>query len=330
MYAAIDDYPKQFMAGFRLAEVLSVIANDQSIEQVIILASDAAALAAELALSFCQDQLLIPRKVFWGFDLPSNLSSRSLIIVIDLSGKSPEALFLIEQAASASCRPIIVTGAGPVEILAREKNLPWILIPELPSTPKRLMTGYIIALVVQILINARLVSPSLRQDILRSALTTGQMYIVHQAKRIAMSLKGQLLAIYTPDNYALVAHLAKLKINTTCKLPCFWNVFSEALTSELAGFANAGAIRYCALIWQDNEINKQIMRQTQELVAVLDKMRVKSLIIPILGNNYLVKTLSSLLMADWIAYWLALELNIDPTALPIAENVNQSFTPIGQ
>lgn len=317
MYSMIRGYPKQFEKGFRLAEHVQL---PSEIKNVVVAGMGGSALAPDVVFNFFQDQLAIPHTVHRSYGLPAGVSRGTLVIVISFSGNTAETISAFTAAMKRDAQVVVITSGGQLETQARERNIPLVrLEKESDNFQPRMSSGYIIAIVTQLLINAGILNVSARQRILSAAYALDKMYLPQLGKQIADLMKGHLPIIYTADEYWPVARIAKIKINENTKIPCFWNVLPEMNHNEMVGFTNPGKVKYFLLMLKDPESDSRINQRMDTLARTLKGRGIKSLIIEMPGETKFEKTLGSLMLADWVSYWLALEMKIDPTPVDMVE-----------
>lgn len=315
MYSVIADYPKQFTAGLRSAEAIQL---SQDIERVVVIATGTNAIMAKLILDIFE--IKVPFMICSGDELPEGLDSKTLVIVIDLTGKALNALSALQKVHEASCQIVVVTSGKEVEVFALERGLKLILLPtSMAAIPERMLSGYVLTTMVQLLINAGILKVSARASILEAIETINQLYLVQQARRIADSIKGYLLLVYAKPIYATVIEMAKIKFNLNCKLPCFASTLPEVMQSEILGFNVIKNLRTTALIFNETADDELFDSEAQKLASFLDKLNIKCLSISMPGSNKLERILGSILLTDWISYWLALSMNVDPTPTPLLD-----------
>lgn len=318
MYSVIADYPKQFATGLRSAEVVLL---SKEVERVIVVATGTNAIMAKLILDIFEAEIKIPFIIHSGDELPEGLNTKTLVIVVDLTGKMLSALSALQKAHEASCQTVAITIGKEVEVFARENELRFILLPTaLVNVPERMLSGYVFSALIQLLINAGVLLTDARSQVLQAIEAIDQLYLVQKARRIADSIKGYLLLVYAHPSYASAIEMAKIKFNLNCKLPCFASTLPEVIQSEILGFNVIKNLRVTALIFDEIGEGELLSPEVQKLANFLDKVNIKCLTVPMSGSNKLEKTLGSILMSDWISYWLALSMNVDPTPTPLLNN----------
>ena len=107
-------------------------------------------------------------------------------------------------------------------------------------------------------------------------------------------------------------------MNENAKIQAFCNVIPEMNHTEIEGF-NKILTDYFVLILEDEEDDARIKRRMEITKEILQEKGLPVLIIKITGKNRLARILSSLLLAGYVSYYLALSYNTDPFPFPTIE-----------
>lgn len=317
MYSMIKGYPEQFAKGLALAKDIQIPTD---INEVIIVGIGGSALAPDLVYAFFKPSIQVPFSVHRSYDLPKFVSSKTLVIGISFSGNTEETLSAIETAHQQGARIITIASGGKLAELARVNSWPLaLLIKESQNFQPRMSSGYVIAVLTQLLINARILPESAKDALLSTAEFLKGQPLEEMGSRIAHELIGRTPLIYASDNYWPVARIAKIKINENSKVPCFWNVLPEMNHNEMVGFTNLQQGAYFALMLRDKNDHPKINQRIEILAQVLKGRGVASKIVDMVGKTYPEKALSTLMLMDWVSYFLALSLGIDPTPVDMVE-----------
>lgn len=317
MYSMIANYPAQFAKGLQLAAEVKL---SPDISEVIVAGIGGSALAPDIVFDFFKDELIVPVSVHRSYDLPKKVSAKTLVIAISFSGNTEETLSAATAAIEQGAKIVAIASGGKLAELSKESSFPLVLLTEESENfQPRMSSGYVIAVVTQLLVNARILPSSACRALLDATESLSQMELSGAGQRIAFLLAGKTPLIYAPDSYWPVARIAKIKINENSKVPCFWNVLPEMNHNEMVGFTNLQGARYFALILQDPEGNPLINHRMEILANVLKEKGIGSQIILMPGSNRYEKTLGTLMLIDWVSYYLALALGIDPTPVEMVE-----------
>ena len=139
---------------------------------------------------------------------------------------------------------------------------------------------------------------------------------------LARKIKGKTPVIYSSPKYKVVAMVWKIKINENAKTPAFWNFFPEMDHNEMVGFTNPQA-KFFTIMFKDPEDDIRNKRRYEATALLLKEKGVGSEIIDMEGNNVFYKIFSSISLADWTSYYLALEYGQDPTPVDMVEKLKR-------
>ncbi|OGB85578.1 bifunctional phosphoglucose/phosphomannose isomerase [candidate division Kazan bacterium RIFCSPLOWO2_01_FULL_48_13] len=317
MYSMIVGYPEQFAKGLALAKNIHL---SPDINEIIIAGIGGSALSPDLVYAFFQQDIRVPFSIHRSYDLPKPVSPQTLVIAISFSGNTEETISAAAAALKQGAQVAVITTGGKLSELAIANSLPLVwLTKESENFQPRMSSGYVIAVLTQLLINANILPESAATALITAATALRQIRLAETGQQIAHQLVGLTPLIYASDNYWPVARIAKIKINENSKVPCFWNIIPEMNHNEMLGFTNPQGGRYFALMLKDASDHPSINHRMEVLSTVLRGRGINSQIINMIGNNYLEKVLSSLMLMDWVSYFLALELGIDPTPVDMVE-----------
>ena len=203
---------------------------------------------------------------------------------------------------------------------ARKLGLPYVLIPN-PDVmfQPRYATLYIFKAILQVLVEYKLLDSNIIDQIITYLQAIQPQDFEVEGKNLANSIHGKTPIIYASNEYKLVPHLWKIKINENAKTPCFWNYLPELNHNEMVGFTNPQANFQFIFIKNQAENSANIVRMTK--LAELFSSRnlpVKQIEVKDYGN-YLANLIAMILIGDWTAYYLALSYGIDPTPVDMVE-----------
>lgn len=317
MRSMIQGYPQQFAKGIALAKDIK---PSPDIDEIIVAGIGGSALAPDLVYALFKHDLHVPFSVHRSYDLPKVVSSKTLMIGISFSGNTEETLSAVEVAHQQGAQIVAITSGGKLAEFAQTNSLPLVLlIKESANFQPRMSSGYVVAVLTQLLVNAGVLPISSTKDLITTAEALSQINTEEAGKQIAHQLVGKTPLIYASDSYWPVARIAKIKINENSKIPCFWNVLPEMNHNEMVGFTDRQGVDYFVLMLRDKDDHLRVNHRMEVLAEVLKEQGIENQIVDMVGQDYPTKTLSTLMLMDWISYWLALELGIDPTPVDMVE-----------
>ena len=302
IYDLIKKYPQQFERGFRLAEPVRLSKN---VKEIILCATSYNTPVAEIVADIFGREAHPPYFVHQGYDLPHATSSESLVIAISVCGKRPEVISAAHMAYSQKANLVIVTSGGELENFARERSLPLILIDKAnPEFHFRMAGGIMFAIITQILINAGVLSPKTRQQILAAGQNIEKMYLTKQGSKLAEMIADTSVLVYAPNQYSGVAHFLKHLLNIFIPLPSWTNEIPAVRYSEIYSLQRKGLAKYFALILKDPSADARLQDDTKKLQEQFSDDKIKHYILELPGADYLEKSLAALMLFYWTIYAL--------------------------
>ncbi len=325
----ILDTPNQFKVGLKLAEGIKL---DGVFTSVAISGMGGSALPANLLRTYCNSlfkkhpnynpfQIYINRYYILP---PEAYSKNCLNIISSYSGNTEETLSALDEAKNNKLKYIGISSGGKLEELCKKNGVPHIKLPiPFPNYQPRMGTGYFFSAMYQLLVNQKLI-PDVCDNLLSlaSKLNKDMNSFENRGKNLAMKMKGKTIVIYSSPKYKPVAMVWKIKINENAKTPAFWNFLPEANHNEMVGFTNPQS-KFFVIFLKDNEDDKRNIKRYQATVDILKKSNIESEIINMQGEDVFYKMFSSITIADWSSYYLALEYNQDPTPVEMVEQLKK-------
>ncbi|MBI4091935.1 MAG: bifunctional phosphoglucose/phosphomannose isomerase [Candidatus Levybacteria bacterium] len=325
----ILETPGQFEVGFSLAKNIKV---EGEFSNVTISGMGGSALPANLLRTYC-NSLFKTHPNYKPFEIyinryyslpPESHSSNTLNFISSYSGNTEEAISSLEEAHMAGLKFVGFSSGGKVEELCKQYGAPHIKLPiPNPNFQPRMGTGYFFASMFQLLVNQGLI-PDISSELLSLAGKLRQHMGEHenQGKELAGKLRGKTPVIYSSPKYEPAAMIWKIKINENAKTPAFWNFFPEANHNEMVGFTNPQG-KFFIIMLKDSDDDPRNLKRYEATQKLLQEKGIESEIVEMYGNDVFSKMFSSLNLADWTSYYLALEYGQDPTPVDMVESLKK-------
>jgi glucose/mannose-6-phosphate isomerase len=145
-----------------------------------------------------------------------------------------------------------------------------------------------------------------------------------QGKELAERIKDKVPVIYASEANQALAYNWKIKFNETGKIPAFYNVFSELNHNEMTGFDVKDSSRHLSqnfmfFLLTDKDDHPQIQKRMKVLKKLYEDRGLQVEVLEMSGKSKFYKIFSSLVLADWIAYYTAKQYNLEPEQVPMVE-----------
>jgi len=322
MYEAIKNFNKQFLYEPEIINKENLVKKSE----FVVIGMGGSALAPLLLKTWKPNlDILIHRD----YNLPHISEEKlknKLIILSSYSGNTEEVIDAFLKAKENKLDMAVISVGGKLLSLAKENNVPYIELPNTGIQP-RMALGFSIKSFLKLLGEENeLKNISELATILKPA------DYEENGKTLAKKLKNNVPVIYASNSNLSLAYNWKIKLNETGKIPAFYNVLPELNHNEMTGFSAGGGSafggddstkelsnKFYFIILKDLEDNPKILKRMIVLEKLYKDRNLKVETIEIKNENIWHKIFSSLLLADWTAYYTALEYGLEPEQVPMVE-----------
>jgi glucose/mannose-6-phosphate isomerase len=311
---AIKNFPKQFSWTPQIEHKDKFKRK----KQFILLGMGGSHLAADLILSY---DPAINLKIHSDYGLPKVSEKelqRSLIIASSYSGDTEEVIDGLQKALEKNLSVAVIATGGKLLEIAKEKNLPYIQIPDTGIQPRSAL-GYSLKAILKFigareaLKETKTLNKSLRPADFEPA-----------GRELAERLTGRVPVIYSSAHNRAIALNWKIIFNETGKIPAFYNVIPELNHNEMTGLDIKDATKslsanFYFIFLRDNMDEPRNLKRLEILQKLYQDRGLGVEIIELQGENFWQKAFASLILADWAAVSLAQNYGMDPEQVPMVE-----------
>ncbi len=258
-------------------------------------------------------------------NIPRDILEKSLIIAHSYSGNTEEVLSSFEEIIDAGYALSAITVGGELVKKAVDNDIPYILIPDTGISP-RMALGYGVISLLSLMRDLETL-PEIRA---LSSLIRPKDY-EEEGKRLADVLLGKMPVIYSSCRNSAIAYNWKIKFNENTKIPAYCGYFPEVNHNEISGYDSNSATRnlsknVCAIFMVDRDDDSRIKKRMEITRQLYDERGISSIQIDIEGLNQYHKTFSSILLADWISFYLASLYGTDPVSIPMIDALKERMS----
>jgi glucose/mannose-6-phosphate isomerase len=323
MYEKIlKDFPNQFERSLDLAKNARV--KFKNFENIIILGIGGSAWSGDLVDIYLTTELKIPIYINRDYTLPKYTTSNSLVIVIAYSGNTEEPLSAYKEALQKKMTIFAITSGGILKELCEKNHTPIVLIPS--GIPPRCATGYIFTSILVLLSNLNLIS-SKEKDIKQTANALKTLKLEAKAMEIAKKLVNKIPIIYASDRFKAISRIWKIKLNETSKVMAFHNYLPELNHNELMGYTYSKLQgKFHVIIIRDKEDHPRVKKRMELTAELIKSMGIEVTMIDTIEGSLLTRIFGTLLLGDWISYYLALEYGADPIETKLQEDFKKAMS----
>lgn len=322
----IIDSPKQIEAGLKLAQNINISGNFNSL---MVSGMGGSSLPANI-LRIYLNELYIrnPEKnkrigIFQNrsYSLPPESYENCLNFFSSYSGNTEETVSSFKEAIKNNLPSVGFASGGKILDMCRENNIPCVAFPS--GIQPRYAVGYSFAAMFQVLSNIGMIEDKaeelagLSKKLKQTALT-----LEEKGRELAGKLTGKIPVIYSSAKFKSLAMLWKIKINENAKIPAFWNFYPELNHNEMVGFTRPlGKFHVITLL--DKSDHPQNIKRVKITADLLSQKGVETAIVEMEDDNVFNTVFSTLLLGDWVSYYLALANHQDPTPVDMVEDLKK-------
>ncbi|MDZ7612055.1 MAG: bifunctional phosphoglucose/phosphomannose isomerase [Candidatus Moranbacteria bacterium] len=317
----ILDYPRQLDLGQKFAKGVTVAKKD--FKNLVICGMGGSALPADLLASYLANQeesFGLPVYISRDYALPAGTDENSLVFISSYSGNTEETISCFHHALKVKTSIVAFSERGAVEKMAKENQVPHVKYSiDFPHFQPRYANTYAFAAMHQVLTNLELTDSIARFPKIDSSKSEDY------GKRLAKKAKNKIPIVYASNRFKVIARNWKIKINENAKSPAFWNYFPELNHNEMLGFS-LPKNEYFVFMLRDKEDHPRTRERMELTSEIYRKKGLETALIDIEGENYLEKSLRSLVLGDWVSYYLAQEYEQDPTPVDLVEEFKKKLS----
>ncbi|MEK7090033.1 MAG: SIS domain-containing protein [Patescibacteria group bacterium] len=255
------------------------------------------------------------------YDLPKWPKERfdgALVIASSYSGNTEETISAFEAAIKAGIPAAAISIGGKLLDLALDNHAPFVQMPNTGIEPRSAL-GFSLRSMLALMLDER----SLRDTVELSKALNIDKYEI-DGKEFAVELKNKTPVIYASTKNLPIAYNWKIKFNETGKVPAFYNVFPELNHNEMVSFDVSETTRLLTenlhfIIIRDPADHPRILKRMEVMRKLFhDRGLAVSVLLLEEGELYY-KVFSSLVLADWTAYYTSLGYGMDPQEVALIE-----------
>jgi glucose/mannose-6-phosphate isomerase len=327
MLAEIDGLPEQlataWQIGQQIGQGLPLPNNAVGISCVVISGMGGSAIGADLLAAYVADTCPVPVIVHRDYGLPAFAKGpETLVIASSHSGNTEETLDSFDHALKVGCTLLVVCTGGKLAQEAAKANIPVWKFDH--SGQPRVAVGYSFGLLLALFSRLGLI-PDQAAEIAGAveAMREQQKNLVasipaarNPAKRYAGQLVGRWVTVFGSGVLAPVARRWKTQINELAKAPANFEILPEADHNALAGLANPADLLQSRtltmfLVAPSGHPRNRLRSEFTRQVFMLEGSNTDFYMAK--GSSKLAHQWTALHFGDYVAYYLAIAYQIDPT-----------------
>jgi glucose/mannose-6-phosphate isomerase len=338
MIGHINRLPDQLAEAWAYGQGLD-LPGWQGIERVLITGMGGSAIGGDLVAAYIEPICLAPVMVVRDYALPAWAHGpETLVIASSHSGNTEETLSAYRLAAHKGCRRLAVCTGGELAQVAGEEmkaGEPAALWTFSHRGQPRAAVGYSFGLLLSALSRLGLVpDPSSDLDAAVAAMRRQQAGILPEvpvtrnpAKRLAGQLMDRWVVVFGAGILAPVARRWKGQVSELAKAWAQFESLPEADHNTLAGSQNPEDVlaHTMALFLRCRSDHPRNALRIEITKRVLMLQGVGTDFVDVAGDTPLENLWTALHLGDYVAYYLAMCYEVDPTPIDIMQNLKQEL-----
>jgi len=248
---------------------------------------------------------------------PEKLKDK-LIVLSSYSGNTEETIDAFKTARERNLPMAVISTGGKLLSLAIENSVPYIKLPDTGIQPRSALGLSVKAFLKLMGEEGEL------EKINELAESLKPKDYEKDGKMLAEKVKNHIPVIYASKCNSSLAYGWKIKFNETGKIPAFYNVFPELNHNEMNGFdvknANKALCnKFYFIFLKDKEDDPRILKRMEVLEKLYEQRGLRIEKLELGEGNVWRKIFSSLVLADWTAYYTALEYGLESEQVSMVE-----------
>jgi glucose/mannose-6-phosphate isomerase len=333
MLGEMKGLPEQLETAWEEAQALP-LGDFTSVRQVIIAGMGGSAIGADLLKAYIAPLSSVSVEVHRDYGLPAWAAGPdTLVIVSSHSGNTEETLSALEAALERGCKLLAISTGGKIADLAKKHGVDlWVFHHK--GQP-RAAVGYSFCLLLNVFTRSgfienpgeELIDAVSEMKIQRSLLAPELPDYENLAKIQAGQLINRWVSVFAADFLAPVARRWKGQISEVAKA---WGQFEdlpEANHNTLAGVVNPEAvlvnITAIFLLAEGNHPRNQRRIELTKKNFMLEGISTN--LVRASGKSRLAQMWTLIQLGDYIAYYLAMSYDVDPTPVAAIENLKREL-----
>lgn len=329
----IEHLPDQLDNAFQLGLSLN-LPRWQGIKNVLIAGMGGSAIGADLLAAYASPLCPVPIIVQRNYTLPAWANGPgTLLIASSHSGNTEETLAAFDQALMNDCRILALCTGGKLARKAQQANTALWTFEH--SGQPRAAVGFSFGLLLALLSRLGLIPDpadelsetisAMRQE--QDGFRAEVPVVLNLAKRQAGQMVERMVLVFGADVLEPVARRWKTQINELSKAWAQFEFLPEADHNALAGLAQPEAYlaTAMALFLRANSYHPRSLLRAELTKKAYMLEGFNTDFIDAQGESPLAQQWTALILGDYVAYYLAMLYEIDPTPIPALEGFKQQL-----
>jgi glucose/mannose-6-phosphate isomerase len=292
--------------------------NLSRMDKFIVCGMGGSLLAAGLIKDWIPEMDIIGHRDYGLPKLAQEDLENRLIIFSSYSGNTEEPIDGYLKAKQLGLKMAVIATGGKLLEMAKADGVAYIQMPNWEMQPRSAIGLSLVSLAKMLGHNELLMELNkLSENLIPEN-------IENLGKELAVNLYGKVPNVYTAETNKTLGYIWKVNFNETAKIPAFCNVIPELNHNEMNGFDGGEATlnltnNFCFIFLNDANNGEKIKQRMMVTGKMLEDRDLKVVRVELDGNNKYIRTINSILLAEFTAYYLAKNYGVDAERVEMVE-----------
>lgn len=274
-----------------------------------------------------------PFEICKNYKLPKYVGKKSLVIVSSYSGNTEETVAALYDAEKRGASIAVLAGGGKLVELAKQKNLPLVVLPK--ASQPRYATLYGYKGLLSLLADGGFISKDIVAELANQAdWFKGQLFEwrvdnptkENLAKQIALDVIGTSPVIYSSTEMFPAAYKWKISFNENAKNVAWCNMYPEFNHNEFLGWSSHPVEKPYSVIDLRSSLDLERVQKRFDLSAkLISGKRPAPISVQLQGNSVLQQLLYAVGLGDFVSIYAALLNDLNPSPVDLIEKFKKQL-----
>lgn len=312
----IKKFPEQLSEALAIGESAQIKPHPFPIHNILLCGMGGSGIGGAYVRDMIKDVCPCPYIIHNDYGVPFFVNKHTLVIVSSYSGNTEETIDALHHAINRAAKVVCISSGGEIQSIAEKNQLDLIQLPTGYTSPRACL-GFSIVTQLFVLKHLHFITADILAHLKASVdlLKFEQDDIQVKADKLASTLIGKLLVIYTVEAGQSVAERWRQQLNENSKMLGWHHTIPEMNHNELVGWRQKREdISVIFLKYRDESKSHTLrLELTKSIVAPLAAHVIE---IFAKGRTPIEKMMYLTHLGDWLSYYLAQKQGLD------AEEIN--------
>jgi glucose/mannose-6-phosphate isomerase len=149
----------------------------------------------------------------------------------------------------------------------------------------------------------------------------------NQAKKLALAMRGQVTAIYSPRQVRSVAIRWQNQFNENSKVVAFSGEMPEMNHNQLVGWLEGGKNCSCRPVFLlASDTHPTVRKMTEVTLQMFNERDLDPIMVVLPGEGILDNVLQGISLGDMVSYYLAILKGVDPAPVAVIKEFKERIS----